>query len=148
MLKKGKGHFVKNLQIIQLCEADLNFVHTIWGYWLIHHASQHQALDNTQHALPGETCNNAILQKTLFFDLSRQTLSSGFLSDFDATVAFDRVITGLTIVTCQQVGLPWPAGIFMDQLLKEMKFHLIMGFGKSISSCKNTTDNYTGQGVL
>ncbi len=33
MIEKGKGRFIDNLRIIQLVEADLNFVlHTIWGY--------------------------------------------------------------------------------------------------------------------
>jgi hypothetical protein len=34
------------------------------------------------------------------------------------------------------------------QLFKDMKFHLITGFGKSVSSYKNNTDDITGQGVL
>jgi hypothetical protein len=33
MIEKGKGRYVEDLSIIQLCEADLNFVlHTIWGH--------------------------------------------------------------------------------------------------------------------
>jgi len=60
MLEKGKGLFVENLQIIQLCEADLNFVlHNIWGHWLIRHATSAQALNEAQYALPTQTCNNA-----------------------------------------------------------------------------------------
>jgi len=32
MLDKGKGHFIDNLRIIQLCEVDLNFIlHILWG---------------------------------------------------------------------------------------------------------------------
>jgi hypothetical protein len=149
MLEKGKGRFIENLCIIQLCEVDLNFLlHTIWGHRLIHHASTHHALDKAQYALPGETYNNTVLNKTLFLDLSRQTLSPGISSDFDATAAFDRVIAGLSIVTCERVGLPRPAGLIMFHLLRQMKFHLITCFGKSFSTCENTMDNTTGQGVL
>ncbi len=36
----------------------------------------------------------------------------------------------------------------MYELLKDLKFYLITGFGKSISSYCNTIDNQTGQGVL
>jgi hypothetical protein len=44
MLEKGKGRFVENLHIIQLCEADLNLVvHRIWGNRLIRHALRHSA---------------------------------------------------------------------------------------------------------
>jgi hypothetical protein len=36
MLEKGKGRYIENLRIIQLCKADLNFVlHVIWGNRLI-----------------------------------------------------------------------------------------------------------------
>jgi len=146
---KGKGRFVENLRIMQLCEADLNFVlHIIWGHRLIHHANKHSGLDKAQYIIPGQTCNNAVLNKVLFFDLSRQSLSPGILSDFDVTAAFDRVIAGISIITCERVGLPRSADIFMYQLLQKMRFHLITGFGQSISSYSNTKQNVTGQGVL
>jgi hypothetical protein len=132
MLEKGKGHFIDHLRIIQLCEADLNFVlHVIWGHRLIRHANMRSALSPSQYAILGQTCNNAVSNKVLFYDLSRQTLASGVLTDFDATAAFDRVINGLSIVTCQRVGFPRIAGYFMFNLLQKMKFHLITGFGMS-----------------
>ncbi len=87
---------MENLQIIQLVEADLNFVlHTIWGKCLIHHSMVSKALNSSQYALPGKTCNNAVLSKLLFLDISRQTLSLGILTDYDATAAFDRVLATL-----------------------------------------------------
>jgi hypothetical protein len=105
MIEKGKRRFIDNLQIIQLVEADLNFVlHTIWGYQLIRQALHHSALDKAQFALPGQTCNNAVLSKILFLDLSRQTLSPGILTDYDATAAFDRVLLNLSVITCQRLG--------------------------------------------
>jgi hypothetical protein len=111
MLEKGKGCFVENLRITQLCEADLNFVlHVIWGHRLIRHAKKHKSQSTSQYAIPGETCNNAVLNKVLFCDLSRQSLSPGILTDFDATAAFDRVIAGLSIATCERVGLPHVSG--------------------------------------
>lgn len=62
MLEKGKGTFIDHLCIIQLVEADLNFIlHVIWGKLLIRHAKQHSALDSSQYALPDETCNNSVL---------------------------------------------------------------------------------------
>jgi hypothetical protein len=73
MLEKGKGWLIENLQIIQLCEADLNLVlQTVWGHRLIHHATHHCALETSQFAIPGQTCNNAVLNKVLFCNLSRQ----------------------------------------------------------------------------
>jgi hypothetical protein len=41
MIDKGKGINVENLRIIQLCEADLNFVlNAIWGYRLTQNGIQ------------------------------------------------------------------------------------------------------------
>jgi hypothetical protein len=104
MILKGKGWFIKHLRIIQLCEAYLKFVlHVIWGYRLLCQALCFPALDKAQYAIPGQTCNNAILNKILFLDLSHQTLSLGILTDFDAMAAFDRVLLGLSIVTSQHI---------------------------------------------
>jgi hypothetical protein len=46
------------------------------------------------------------------------------------------------------MGLPLIAGHFMFNLLKNMQFHLVTGFGKSANSFHNTSDDITGQGVL
>jgi hypothetical protein len=81
-------------------------LHVIWGRCLIRHAKKHRSLSPSQYAIPGETCNNAVLNKVLFCDLSRQSLSPGVLTYFDAMAAFDRVISGLSIATRERVGLP------------------------------------------
>jgi len=115
---------------------------------LIRHATYHKKLNTSQFTIPGQTCNNAVLNKVLFCDLSCQTLSSGVLTDFDAMAAFDHVIAGLSMATCKRVGLPLIVGHFMFNLLKDMHFHLVTGFGKSSSGFTNTQDNKTGQGVI
>jgi hypothetical protein len=120
-------------------------LHVVWGHRLFHQALCFSALDKAQYALPGQTCNNAILNKVLFLDLSRQTLSPGILTDFDASATFDRVLAGLSIVTSQRVGLPRIAGYFVFNLLKDMSFDLITGYGKSPTSYDNAIDNITGQ---
>jgi hypothetical protein len=70
------------------------------------------------------------------------------MTDYNATAAFDRVLAGLSVITCQRVGLPRVAGSFMFHLLKEMSFHLITGFGKSTDCFRNNQNNIRGQGVL
>jgi hypothetical protein len=150
MLEKEKGKFIENLRIIQLMEADLNFVlHTIWGHRLARHAMTPSAMNQFQYALAGQTCHNAVLNKLLYLHLSCQTLSPGIMMDYDATAAFDRVLAGLSIITCQHMGLPYIAGTFMFQLLRKMNFHLMTGFGCSVASYHNSDDPMLpGQGVL
>ncbi len=129
MLEKGKGHYVENLRIIQLCEADLNFVlNIIWGYRLVRNAQKAHQLNSSQYANPGQTCHSAVWNKTLYCDLMRQTLSAGIMTDYDATAAFDRVLHAMSIITCRRLGLPQGACMFMYHLLHRMEFFLLTGF--------------------
>ena len=76
MLDNGKGVYIENLRIIQLLEADLNFMlGFIWSKQLNQAAAWEGLFDSSQYALPGKTCNSAVLMKVLFFDLLRQTHS-------------------------------------------------------------------------
>jgi hypothetical protein len=70
MLDKGKGVFINNLRIIQLLEADLNFIlGFIWSTRLNQAANNSNLFNTSQFALSGKTCNSAVLKKVLFFDL-------------------------------------------------------------------------------
>jgi hypothetical protein len=139
---------IENLHIIQLCEADLNFIlHIIWGKRLMRSALHH--LDKAQFAIPGQTCHNAVLNKLLYLDLSRQTLTPGLMLDYDAKAAFDRVISSIANMACQRLGLPRIAGMFMHNLLHDMSFHVITAFGRSALTFSNCDDPTSiGQGVL
>jgi hypothetical protein len=54
MIEKGKGNYIENLRIIQLCKADLNFIlNILWGNRMIRSALKHNALDASQYAIPG-----------------------------------------------------------------------------------------------
>jgi hypothetical protein len=47
--------------------------------------------------------------------------------DYDAKAAFDRVISSITYVACQRLGLPCIAGTLMHNLLHDMSFHVVAG---------------------
>lgn len=150
MIEKGKGNYIENLRIIQLCEADLNFIlNILWGNRMIHAALKHNALNDSQFALPGNTCHSAVWNKVLYCDLLRQTLQPGIMTDYDATAAFDRVLHTMSIVTCRRFGMPQSACLFLYNLLHNMEFHVITGLGHSQTSFTNNEDISTpGQGVL
>jgi hypothetical protein len=40
-------------------------LHSIWGHRLIRHVTTHDALDTSQYAIPGQTCNSAVLNKVI-----------------------------------------------------------------------------------
>jgi len=106
-------------------------------------------LGTSQFSIPNQTCHNAIINKLLFLDLSRQTLSFGIMIGYNAKAAFDRVINGIANIACQCLGLPGSAGNFMHNLLHDMIFHVITAFGKSTKTlCNSEHPPVVGQGVL
>lgn len=55
MLEKGKGPGIENLRIIQLLEADMNWLlRYLWGRKLNYHAQQEGAYSEDQYAAPGK----------------------------------------------------------------------------------------------
>jgi hypothetical protein len=134
--------------VIITCHRNIFLIHTSWGKRLTQQALKFSAFNTSQFAIPGQTSHNAVLNKQLFLDLSCQTLSPGILIDYDATAAFNRVLVGLSIITCERLGLPRIVGTFMFSLLRNMSFHLMTGSGHSIKQCCNNDDpNNIGQGV-
>ena len=132
MLDKGKGVYINNLRIIQLLEADLNFIlGFIWSKQLNRAAARANLFNTSQYALPGKTCNSAVLKKVLFFDLLRQPQQAGSIVDFDAKAAYDSILPALATVTCMRMGLPRGAGDFMTQLINNMEYSVATGLGKS-----------------
>ena len=150
MLEKGKGPSVENLRIIQLLEADMNWLlRFLWGRKLEKHATVAGIYNEAQFASPGKLCQSAILNKVLFFDLLRQTRQYGALMDNDATAAFDRVLPALCVVTCRQLGMPREAQRFFYKLLRQMVYTTTTAHGRSTATYSATENpDVPGQGVI
>lgn len=141
MLEKGKGNHLDHLRIIQLCEADLNFLlNVIWGKRMIKQAQKTNSLSTSQYALPGMTCQSAVWNKVTFCDILRQSCTPGIMTDYDATAAFDRVLHKVTSITCERLGMPKHANYFLYNLLHNMEFHVITWYGPSIHTFSNNDD--------
>jgi hypothetical protein len=93
--------------------------------------------------------HSAVINKVLYCDLMRQTLSTGVMTDYDASAAFDRVLHSMSIITCKRIGLPTSSCLFMYNLLQNMEFQLVTGLGESATTFANNEDpKQTGQGIL
>jgi hypothetical protein len=150
MLEKGKGPAIENLRIIQLLEADMNWLlRSLWGRRLNHHAQTEGVYSEDQYAAPGKLCWSAILNKVIYFDLLRQMRQCGALMDNDATAAFDRVLPALCVVTCRQLGMPKQAQRFFFRLLRQMEYTVTTAHGRSSATYSaNANPKVPGQGVI
>jgi hypothetical protein len=71
------------------------------------------------------------------------------MTDYDATVAFDRVLHSISVLSNQRLGMPQHTSIFLYNLLQNMEFTLLTRFGESSMAFKNNEDPLqTGQGML
>ena len=150
MLEKGKGPAIENLRVIQLLEADLNWLlRLLWGKRLDRHATEAGVYNEAQFASPGKLCQSAIVNKVLFFDLLRQNRYYGALIDNDATAAFDRVLPALCVVTCRQLGMPKAAQRFFFKMLRQTIYTTTTAHGRSAQTYSATANpQVPGQGVM
>ena len=150
MLEKGKGPAIENLRIIQLLEADMNWLlRYLWGRKLDRHAMDAGVYNEAQFASPGKLCHSAIVNKVIFFDLLRQTKQYGALMDNDATAAFDRVLPALCVVTCHQLGMPRSAQRFFFKILRQMIYTTTTAHGRSTNTYSASANpKVPGQGVI
>ncbi len=107
---------------------------------MINNAQRKNLLSNSQYALPGMTCQSAVWNKVAFCDILRQSYTPGIITDYDATAAFDRVLHTITSITCQRLGMPKHATQFLYNLLHNMEFHVVTGYGPSTQSFLNNAD--------
>ena len=150
MLEKGKGPGIENLRVIQLLEADLNWLlRFLWGKRLDRHATEEGVYNESQFASPGKLCQSAILNKVVFFDLLRQNRHYGALIDNDATAAFDRVLPALCVVTCKQLGMPKHAQRFFFKMLRQTIYTTTTAHGRSTNTYSASSNSAApGQGVM
>ena len=94
MLPKDPGMpKVDRLRVIQLFEADYNFVlRIIWGRRLVWNAQKYGTYMPAQRAQPGNLCIAAALNKVLSYDLMRQTKKLAASFDNDAKGCYDKIV--------------------------------------------------------
>lgn len=108
MLEKDKGSpNIHRLRIIQLFEADLNFLLAlIFGQRLTKFTQEHCGLNKSQYgSIRGKQCQSTVLNKVLIYDILRTTREEAASAEFDAVACFDRIIPALFVVACRRLGL-------------------------------------------
>ena len=152
MLEKDAGRpRINRLRIVQLVEADLNFVlKRIWGYRLSRAAEREEVLEDSQMGGRIRRMSiSAVLRKILQYDSLRLAKKSGAVLDNDAIGCFDRIIPSLASITCMRLGLPAEAASMLYKVLNGMSHKICTGFGVSldfISSIHTMPLFGTGQG--
>lgn len=133
MLQKQPGNFlVDKLRAILLYESDFNQNNKRYGKDLMNLAEQHNALAIEQFG--SRRAMSAIdqsLNKTLTFDLWRQSRSSGALCSNDAKSCYDRIVHNFASICLQRLGSPIPPIQSMFGTIQRLSHHIRTVHGDS-----------------
>ena len=129
MLEKGKGPYIDKLRIIQLVEADLNWIFSlIWSKRLEYKLTKEQLLDSCQFATQGQRCQSAALNIRLVNDIQRQVHESAALESTELKMCFDRSLPAMVITVSMRMGIPETAAHFLYRTLYSQSFQ-VTGYG-------------------
>ena len=141
MLEKEPGNpTISKLQVIQLLEADMNFVFCLLcGQRLVHNALSHNALSQRNFgSRPGVRVHSALPLKTISYDYLRYTGQNAIIFDNDAKACFDRIILSLGLMAKEQLGMPATATTSMLSTIKGMHYYIRAAHGISPSFYTST----------
>ena len=149
-LKKKLGQpQTDKIRIIHLFEADLNgALKTLWGHTLPTQAEKLQAYPDAQYGgRQGRSAIDAVTIKRLAFEYSIVTRNPMLLMDNDATACYDCIITPISSICCQQLGMTTLAEDAHNDILLKLKYHIKTAYSISPDFYQGTHDNpLQGQG--
>ena len=133
MLEKVAGVcLVDKLRSIQLYEADLNwFMKFIFNDLAMARLEEANMLPEEHYSKKGSTAEDACFEKTLTFDISRQSRVPMAVISVDAAQCYDRVHPALMSLVWLALTNHPHAVIILLHVLQQMKIFTRTGFGDS-----------------
>jgi hypothetical protein len=152
MLEKILGVIRTNkLRIIHLLEADLNQVLRSAFARNISKLAQDSdgIISDHQYGRSHRTCISPILNKLLTIQILIQKRTNGTGFDNGAKGCYDRIISGIAILSIQRLGYSKNSVKMLGKLWEQLEHHISTGFGVSDISYSSTVEKLVygiGQG--
>jgi hypothetical protein len=143
MLEKIPGIIRTNkLRIIQLLEADLNQVLRSAFARNISKLAQDSdgIISEHQYGRSHRTCISPILNKLLTIQILVQKRTNGIVFDNDAKGCYDRIISGIALLSIRRLGYSKNSVKMLGKLWEQLEHHISTGFGVSDISYSSTVE--------
>jgi hypothetical protein len=143
MLEKTSGIIRTNkLCIIQLLEADLNQVLcSDLARNIINLAQDSDGIiSEHQYGRSHGTCISPILNKLLTIQILVQKRTYGIVFDNDAKGCYDRIISGIALLSIRHLGNSKNSVNMLGKLWEQLEHHITTGFGVSDISYSSTVE--------
>jgi hypothetical protein len=143
MLEKIPGNIRTNeLRIIQSLEADLNQVLRSAFARNISKLAQDKdgIISEHQYGRSHRTCISPILNKLLTIQILIQKKTNGIVFDNDAKGCYDRIISGIALLSIRCLGYSKNSVKMLGKLWEQLEHHISTGFGVSDISYSSTVE--------
>ena len=118
---------------------------------MMQHAEKHgQITDDQYGGRKQRQATSIILNKSLYYDISKQSLTTAAYMDDDAKACYDRIIPSLASVEVQKWGISKKAAALTRNIVEKQQFRVKTAHGASDGTYSYSIDDQTygmGQGL-
>ena len=112
----------------------------VWGKRLVHHACRLGYIPPEQFgSVPRRQATSALLLKVLSFELIQLLRTTATVFNNDAPACYDRILSVLSMICCQHLGLPPIATKFKLAFLRTAQYYIKIQYG--------TSENWFGKAI-
>ena len=137
LIEKKKGlPYIHKFRTIHIVEAELQFfTKVIFAKRMMINAEQHgQITDDQYGGRRRRQATSVVLNKTLYYAISKQTVMTAAYMDDDAKACYDRVVPQISEIESQKWGLTYKAANLATKIIHSQQFYVRTGYGVSTAS--------------
>ena len=131
ILKKAGMFEIEKLRTLCLFQSDYNHNNKFLGKSMMDHIVKNNYVAKEQYSVSGKKCISQALNKTLIFDIARQSKGTMFLTSCDLKSCYDRIVHTPAMLACQSMGIPSNPLKSFFATLQEVQYHTQTVYGKS-----------------
>ena len=131
ILKKAGMFEIEKLRTLCLFQSDYNHNNKFLGKSMMEHIVKNEYVAKEQYCVTGKKCISQALNKTLIFDIARQSKGNMLLTSCDLKSCYDRIAHSPANLACQSMGIPSQPLKSFFSTLQEVKYYTQTAYGKS-----------------
>ena len=143
---------IHRMRAIHIIEAEVQFVAKLFYVKkLMNTAEKNRLITDEQYGGRNRRqAQSAVINKILYYNLSRQMRMTSAFIDIDARACYDRIVTSLSGLEGRKWGAPYRLSQFTTKFIESQQYKIRTGFGISQNTYEYTDTKPTqgsGQGI-
>ena len=153
LIEKELGSpYIHRMHVINIIEAEVQFIaKNFYITKLMRHAEKQNLITDEQYGgRSRRQAQSAVINKVLYYNLSRQMLMPAAFIDDDARACYDRIVTSLNSLECRKWDAPHKLSKFNNTFIENQTYSIRTAHGISNGTYKYSPDapiQGSGQGI-